>query len=83
MERVWIRSDLQRVAAGEYVAPRRLAESYAKLGDLENLILWLERSIQDRDVTILRLGVDPIFDPFRDDPRFLEILRRVNLVAGG
>jgi len=63
-----------------YVAPKGAALIYAALGEKEKAFEWLEKSYQDHS-----LGVGPSiksfpgFDPLRSDPRFADLLRRMNL----
>jgi tetratricopeptide (TPR) repeat protein len=64
----------------EYVPPKNVALIYAALGEKDKAFEWLEKSYQDRSICVA-LGVKslPGFDPLRSDPRFKELLRRMNL----
>jgi tetratricopeptide (TPR) repeat protein len=63
-----------------YVAPKNVALVYAALGEKDKAFEWLEKSFQDHSVCVA-LGVKsfPGFDPLRSDPRFADLLRRMNL----
>ena len=37
----------------------------------------LERALQIRDVWLVFVGVEPLFDTLRGDPRFNDLLRRM------
>ena len=52
-------------------------EFYA--GDKEKLLAWLEKAYKNRDRVILHLKSDHRWDPYRSDPRFQEVYRRVGL----
>ena len=56
-----------------------VAEVYAYLGDNDHVFEWLEKAYQDRTGILIYLNVHPVFDPLRDDPRFHDLLRRMNL----
>jgi serine/threonine-protein kinase len=49
------------------------------LGDLEQALDLLERAVEERTPQAVWLGVRPIFDPLRGQPRFLRLLERVRL----
>lgn len=54
----------------------------ASVGDKENTLEYLNRVFQERTAGAFVLpfiNVDPLFDFLRDDPRFKEILHRMNL----
>jgi serine/threonine protein kinase/tetratricopeptide (TPR) repeat protein len=48
-------------------------------GDKEKLLAWLEKAYKNREDVILHLKSDHRWDPYRSDPRFQEVYRRVGL----
>ncbi|HEY0461379.1 MAG TPA: protein kinase [Pyrinomonadaceae bacterium] len=52
---------------------------YAQMGDKNKAFEYLEKTYQRREFWIIYLRVDPRLDPLRDDPRFEELVRRVEL----
>jgi serine/threonine protein kinase/tetratricopeptide (TPR) repeat protein len=50
---------------------------YAALGEKDQAFEWLEKGYEDR--SILNIKADPAFDPLRSDPRWADLLRRMNL----
>lgn len=64
-----------------YVPAFTRAMVYAGLGNSEKAFAWLEKAYQDREEELLMLAIDPRWDPLRPDPRFKDILRRMNLVS--
>jgi len=65
-------------AKREYVEPLQFAIIYAYLGEKDEAFEWLEKAFEER-ADIRGLKVSPDFDPLRDDPRFHDLLRRMNL----
>ena len=53
---------------------------YIALGEDDQAFEWLEKSYNERAWQLGFLKVEPIFDPLRGDPRFADLMRRVNLV---
>ena len=49
------------------------------LGEKDEAFRWLERAFEDRLPRLARLAVEPWWDPLRGDPRFDDLLRRMNL----
>ena len=52
---------------------------YAALGDKERSFVWLEKAYRARSDNLLFLKVDPKFDSLRSDPRFSDLMKRLNL----
>lgn len=69
--------ELDDTARRKYVSPFHRALVYTGLGDREQALLWLEKAYQERSGWMAFLNVEPIFDGFRDDPRFMDMLRRI------
>jgi serine/threonine protein kinase/Tfp pilus assembly protein PilF len=66
-------------AKREFVAAASIARDYLRLGDKEEALNYLEKGYQERDGAMAYLAVDPFYDPLRSDPRFQNLLRRMNL----
>ena len=62
----------------EYVMPMLMAEVFATLGDHEEMFSWLERAYRERDQSLRAVGWHPAFEGVRSDPRFQDLLRRMN-----
>ncbi len=58
--------------------PCDIAMLYVRAGKNNRAFEWLERAVEARDPNTPYLGL-PIFDSLRDDPRFKDLLRRMNL----
>ena len=62
----------------KYVSPSSMALIHASLGDLDESFAWNERAFQDRDASLVWLQVAPESDSVRSDPRFADLLHRMN-----
>jgi TolB-like protein/Tfp pilus assembly protein PilF len=56
-----------------------LALAHIALGDSDGAFAWLAEAVDERDETIQALRVNPAWDPIRGDPRFRDLLKRMNL----
>jgi TolB-like protein len=70
----WIQKNPQANVPGYLVA--RL---YSLLGQTNDAFASLEKAYAAREGGIVCLKSDPVMDPLRPDPRFQDLLRRVNL----
>jgi hypothetical protein len=55
-----------------------LASVYALLGDSDKAFDHINRSIDSREDSFIDLKVSPVWDKIRGDPRFTEMLRKLN-----
>jgi DNA-binding winged helix-turn-helix (wHTH) protein/TolB-like protein/Tfp pilus assembly protein PilF len=57
-----------------------IAVVYAGLHDVNQTFAWLEKAYHERSRSLATgLNVNPVWDRFRSDPRFADLLRRVGL----
>jgi len=69
---------LKDLARKEFVDPCDFARDYLRLGDKEHAIEWLEKAFREKSPSTQFLKVDPVWDALRSDPRFQDLLRRMN-----
>ena len=55
------------------------AESHTSLGEIDQAFEWLSKAVEERQHGAVTANTSPAFDPLRDDPRFHDLLRRMNL----
>jgi tetratricopeptide (TPR) repeat protein len=70
---------LLRRAAEQFVPSHDIAQVYAGLGDAEQLFAWLARAEQERSRHLDTLGVNPVMDAYRNDPRMLALQERIGI----
>jgi len=77
---------LQRVAEllvarsdTSFVTPWQIATLYTRAGKNHKALDWLEKAFQDRDANMSFIGVDPIFDELRNEPRFGKLMKKLKL----
>lgn len=63
-------------AAGQHVSPTLRAGVLVALGEEEAALELLERAVAERDELVVLLGVEPLFEPLRRQPRFHGIVER-------
>jgi len=66
-------------AKAEYVQSWQFANIYAALGEKDQMFEWLEKAYEGQEGGLAFLKVNIRFDPLRDDPRFQDLRRRINL----
>jgi Tfp pilus assembly protein PilF len=56
-----------------------LAEIYIALGEKDEAFRWLEAAYRERHPFLPWLRDNPLYAPLRSDPRFQDLVRRMNL----
>jgi len=63
----------------DYFPAWAIATVYIGLGDKDRALQWLGKAVEERGEYVVWLKTDPLYDPLRSDPRFQDLLRRLNL----
>ncbi len=71
----------ERAAASFYVSPLDFARGYARLGRRDEALEQLRLALEDRSPGVVFLKVDRVWDGFRQEPAFQELVRQVGLGA--
>ena len=71
-------AQLDQLSKERYVTPYGVARVHAALGEREEALRWLEISCEQRAEWMVLLKVDACFDDLRPDPRFQDLMRRMN-----
>jgi len=74
-----IAHQLETISKKRYVSPYGLAQIYAASNKKGDTFKWLQAAYEDHAVWMGYLASDPIFDRYRSDERFKDLLRRVGL----
>lgn len=74
-----ILAELTARSKTKYVSSYQFAVIYLGLGQNERAFAALERAYSERSTLLGYLKMDPRFDPLRSDPRFQNLLSRIDL----
>jgi TolB-like protein/DNA-binding winged helix-turn-helix (wHTH) protein/Tfp pilus assembly protein PilF len=61
--------------------PTEAAIVYARIGDTEHALQFLEKGVAEHEMLATVLNVEPAFDSLHSNPRFEDLVRRMNLAA--
>jgi hypothetical protein len=73
--------ELAKRAKRSHVPGVRIARLYAHAGENDQVMKWLQTACEQRETTLVHLGVGWDWDTLRADSRFQDLLRRVGLPA--
>jgi TolB-like protein/Tfp pilus assembly protein PilF len=62
-----------------YVSPLDMAIVYTGLREKESTFEWFEKAYLERSGALIYLKVEALYDSLRSEPRFKDLLRRMNL----
>jgi TolB-like protein/Flp pilus assembly protein TadD len=71
--------ELKERSKQSYVPWFYIAGIYAGLDEKDQAIAYLEKAYAQREQGLAVMKREPLFDPLRSDPRFQDLLRRMNL----
>ena len=74
-----ILNDLLRRSKEIYVPPFMLARLYFGLGEDDRGFEWLDRAYEKHDTMLASVKVHPVLDTVRSDPRYIALLKKMNL----
>ena len=74
-----ILSKLESYARQRYVSPLEFAWIQFALGETDLGFKWIAKAGEDRTFDILSIKVDPRFDPFRHDRRFVALAKQLGV----
>src|SRR6185436_14134116 len=69
----------RELAKTQYIPTCRIAAIYVALGEKDKAFAELDKSFEARDWELHRLNIDRYLSPLRNDPRFTEMMKRLNL----
>lgn len=62
-----------------HVSPLDIALIYSVMGEQAKALDWLDKAFTERTPWLIELDVNPDWEQIRDEPRFKETLRKINL----
>lgn len=71
--------ELLKLSTTRFVPASNMARIYNGLGEKDQALTWLERAFEQRDPRLTFLKVDSRLDNLRNEPRFIELIKRMNL----
>ena len=67
------------IASDSKGAAYQIAEVYAYRTETDKAFKWLERAYQQHDSGLVGLKADPLLNSLRQDPRYIELLKKMRL----
>jgi serine/threonine-protein kinase len=74
-----VRNELCRLSNQEYVAPYNLAMIHNGLGKRAKALDYLEKAFAEKNVLMVFLKVEPKWNNLRNEPRFIDLMKRMKL----
>ena len=72
-------AELQKRKKAGYVPAGAFVNAYLGLDETDQAFAWLDQAYKEQSNILQFLKVHPYFDPIRGDPRFVDLVRRVQL----
>jgi len=74
-------AQVRELSKSQFIGAWTIGLIYVALGDKDEAFAWMDRAYEEREGWLLTLRVNPWLDPLRSDPRFDELVRRVEATA--
>jgi len=71
--------ELRALSKQRYVGPYFIAWAYAALSDKEMVFEWLQRALEERDLNLPYVRIEPSFNKIRSDPRYPLLVHQMGL----
>jgi TolB-like protein/Flp pilus assembly protein TadD len=72
-------NELKRRRQRGYVPAGAFINTFLALGDYDQAFFWCDEAYKEQSAILQWIKVDPLFDPVRNDPRFVDLVHRVGL----
>ena len=70
---------LRQASQSQYVSPATMGFYFASIGEADSAMVWLSKAYDERAFPIVKAAVSPYCEPISDDPRFIDLLKRMKL----
>jgi eukaryotic-like serine/threonine-protein kinase len=67
----------QREAKQNYLAAYTIAQMYASIDDKDKAFEWLNTAREERNLWLMLLPTDQVFDSLRSDPRYTDLVNKI------
>jgi eukaryotic-like serine/threonine-protein kinase len=71
-----ILTSMLETSRSAYMKPFYIAMAYVSIGEYDSAFEWFEKSFEERNEWMVWFGTEPKLDPIRNDPRYLDLLKR-------
>jgi TolB-like protein/DNA-binding winged helix-turn-helix (wHTH) protein/Flp pilus assembly protein TadD len=72
-------TELLKLHEEHKLADSSLVFVYAPLGEKDAALRYLASSVEERSISLIEMNNDELFDGLRNDPRFIELLKKMKL----
>ncbi|MCB0658300.1 MAG: hypothetical protein KDC57_19285 [Saprospiraceae bacterium] len=63
----------------QFIPAYQIATLYTRAGQVDKALTWLEQAFREHDANMYSIATDPIFDLLQNEPRFQELLDKMDL----
>jgi TolB-like protein/Flp pilus assembly protein TadD len=72
-------SELKQRREKDYIQAAAFINSYLALGDYDQVFFWCDEAYKEQSGILQWIKVNPAFDPVRNDPRYVRLVRNIGL----